>query len=196
MYRPQAMPALRLVYGSLHSGNIANRCAGLDSPAGRSGRHPSMEDQMPNEFDEMTEPTPRPAPAAGHDTAPRGGTPTWRLVARLFAAAGNPLRARLLRCLLRPLGLLGAAGIASGAFVAFIDRRGGGLQIEPEAMAQVSGPQVLELARFVEQVDPQALQQFVGLAANSSLAVATFSASVLLLLAQRLQAKARFSRRA
>ena len=145
---------------------------------------------MPNEFDEISEPLPLPAQGSGSEAATRTGSLTSRLVARLFNAAGNPLRARLLRCLMRPLGLLGVAGVASGAFVAFIDRRGGELLIDPEAVAQVSSQQMLELARFVEQVDPQALQQFASLAANSPLALATFSASVLLLLSRRLQSAA------
>lgn len=120
----------------------------------------------------VTHPAPHPAP---------------RLAARLFAAAGNPLRARLLRCLMRPLRLLGAAGVASGVFVMFIDRRDGDLHIDADAVAQVSSQQLFELARFVEQVDPQALQQFASLVAGSPLALATFSASVLLLLSRRLQ---------
>jgi len=142
---------------------------------------------MPNEFEEISEPMPLLAQGSGSEVATRAGSLTSRLVARLFHAAGNPLRARLLRCLMRPLGLLGVAGVASGAFVAFIDRRGGELLIDPEAVAQVSSQQVLELARFVEQVDPQALQQFASLAASSPLALATFSASALLLLSRRLQ---------
>ena len=53
---------------------------------------------MSDEFDEGLEPmTPRDRASA------RAGTPSPRLVARLFAAAGNPLRVRLLRCLMRPL---------------------------------------------------------------------------------------------
>ncbi len=142
---------------------------------------------MPNEFDEISEPMPLSPQDSGGDAATRTVSLTSRLVARLFNAAGNPLRARLLRCLMRPLSLLGVAGVASGAFVAFIDRRGGELRIDAEAVAQVSSQQMLELARFVEQVDPQALQQFASLAANSPLALATFSASVLLLLSRRLQ---------
>ncbi|HMO47237.1 MAG TPA: hypothetical protein PKB14_14545 [Rubrivivax sp.] len=141
---------------------------------------------MSSEFDEITEAAALP-PAAVHEAAPRGSTPVSRLVARLFAAAGNPLRVRLLRCLMRPLGLLGVAGVASGAFVAFVDRHGGEAQIDPEAVAQVSSRQMLELAHFVEQVDPQALEHFAGLAASSPLAMAAFSASVLLLLYRRLR---------
>jgi hypothetical protein len=146
---------------------------------------------MANEFDDFAGASP---PVAATHTAPaqvRSGTPVSRLVARLFTAAGNPLRARMLRILMRPLGLLGAAGVASGAFLAFLDRQGGGeLRIDHEAVARVSSQQMIELAHFVEQVDPQALQQFAGQAASSPLAMATFSASVLMLLHRRLQAAA------
>ena len=146
---------------------------------------------MSSEFDEITE---APTQAAADEAPARAGTTVSRLVARLFAAAGNPLRVRLLRCLMRPLGLLGVAGVASGAFVAFVDGQRGELQIDAEAVAQVSSQQMLELAHFVEQVDPQALEQFATLAAGSPLALATFSASVLLLLYRRLQLKPGFRR--
>ena len=140
---------------------------------------------MSNEFDEMLEPAA--ANIRADDAAPRAAVPNPRLVARLFAAAGNPLRVRLLRCLMRPLGTLGAAGVAAGAFVAFADRRGVEESIDADAVAQVSSQQIYELAHFVEQVDPQALQQFASLASSSSLAMATtFSAAALLLLYRQL----------
>lgn len=127
-----------------------------------------------------------------HKDRPRGTTPSPRLVARLFAAAGNPLRVRLLHCLTRPLGTLGLSGVAAGAFAAFVGRDGrGGAPIDAEAItqaAQFTAQQVQELALFVEQVDPQALLQFAGLASGSSLAVATtFSAAALALLVRQLQ---------
>jgi hypothetical protein len=138
---------------------------------------------MSNEFDEIPEPMTPP-----ERTAARSGTPSPRLVARLFAAAGNPLRVRLLRCLMRPLGPLGAAGVAAGAFAAFLNPRGGSEPvIDMEAVAQLSSWQVQELAHFVEQVDPQALQQFASLASSSPLAMATISASALVLLYRRIQ---------
>ena len=140
---------------------------------------------MSNEFDEMLEPAA--ANIRADDAAPRAAVPNPRLVARLFAAAGNPLRVRLLRCLMRPLGTLGAAGVAAGAFVAFADRRGVEESIDADAVALVSSQQIYELAHFVEQVDPQALQQFASLASSSSLAMATtFSAAALLLLYRQL----------
>jgi hypothetical protein len=143
---------------------------------------------MSDEFDEITEPLVPPPRVAEQDGAARAGTPSSRLVARLFAAAGNPLRVKLLRCLMRPLGTLGAAGVAAGAFAAFLNRHSSAEpQIDADAVARVSSQQVVELAHFVEQVDPQALQQFASLASGSSLAMATFSAAVLVLLYRRLQ---------
>lgn len=147
---------------------------------------------MSDEFDEIMRP---PAPngrGAGRDRAARTAVTNSRLVARLFTAAGAPLRVSLLRCLMRPLGTLGAAGVAAGTFVAFLDRRGAETPLDARAVSQLSGQQILELAQFVEQVDPQALQQFVSLASGSSLAVATsFSAAALLLLYRRLQPNTR-----
>ena len=139
---------------------------------------------MWDEFDEIAQPYAPPTP----QVAAPAGTPGPRLVARLYATAGNPLRVRLLRCLMRPLGPLGAAGVAAGAFATFLNPRGGTeLVIDLDAVAQLSSRQVHELAQFVEQVDPQALQQFASLASSSPLAVATFSASALVLLYRRLQ---------
>jgi hypothetical protein len=138
---------------------------------------------MTDEFDETMPPLAVPVRAAADARITDA-----RLVARLFAAAAGPLRVGLLRCLMRPLGPLGAAGVAAGVFAAFLDPRGGGEPIiDPHTVARLSSPQVRELAHFVEQVDPQALQQFADMASSSPLAVAGFSASALLLLYRRLQ---------
>ncbi len=143
---------------------------------------------MSNEYDELVDPI---IAHGGERRAVRIRASISRLVARLFASAGNPLRVHLLRCLLRPLSPLGAAGVAAGAFAAFLSRAGDSEpNIAVEAVAQVSPQQVYELARFVEQVDPQAFEQFATLASSSPLAMATFSASVLLLLYRRLPSAA------
>jgi hypothetical protein len=83
---------------------------------------------------------------------------------------------------------LGAAGVAAGAFAAFVQLRGGAeTSFDAEAVSRLSSRQVHELAHFVEQVEPRALQHFANLAAASPLATAAFSGSVLLLLVHRLQ---------
>jgi hypothetical protein len=109
-----------------------------------------------------------------------------RLVARLFAGAGAPLRARLLGCLMRPLGPLGVAGVAAGAFAVFLHPRRG-IELGLDAVTRVSGRQVHELARFVEQVDPQALHHFAGLIANSPAGLAALAVPTLALLYRELQ---------
>ena len=43
-----------------------------------------------------------------------------RLIARLYAAADRPLRAKLVACMVRPLSSLGLAAVAAGAFSRFL----------------------------------------------------------------------------
>jgi hypothetical protein len=106
-----------------------------------------------------------------------------RLVARLFQGSSPPLRARLIVCLLRPLGPLGLAGVAAGAFAGYLGRREWSqASVDLARAAQVSSEQIHELAGFVEQVNPQALQRLAELIAGSQPGLASFSASVLLLL--------------
>src|ERR1035438_5563762 len=61
-----------------------------------------------------------------------------------------------------PVVVLGLAAIA-GAFARFLFIDGaGGATVAIEDAARFSNDQIFELARFVEQVSPQALQQFAG----------------------------------
>jgi hypothetical protein len=134
---------------------------------------------MSDEFDEIIDLSLRVQLAEAPAT--KAAVPASRLVARLYTAANAPLRARLLACLMRPLGTLGVAGVAAGAFAGFLSRRGVA-HIDLDEVARVSSEEVLELARFVEQVSPEALQHFAGLISGSQLGLATFSASALVLL--------------
>ena len=111
-----------------------------------------------------------------------------RLLARLYGSANLALRTRLVACLLRPLGSLGVAAVAAGAFTVVLSRRGaGGLGVAMADVAEFSKDQVAELARFVEQVSPEALQQAAGLVLDNSIGVGAFTASVALLLALELR---------
>ncbi len=110
-------------------------------------------------------------------------TPAPRLVRRLYAASNEVLRAELLTCLLRPLGVLGATAAAAGAFSAFVLRPGvQPVMVNPDEVTQVSTEQVMELARFVEQVDPQALLQVADLLSTQAMGMAAFSAAAMVLL--------------
>ena len=100
--------------------------------------------------------------------APPAAAASPRLLARLYGSANLALRTRLVACLVRPLGSLGVAAVAAGAFTVVLARRGGGgLGV---AMADVAGSpkdQIAELARFVEQVSPEALQQAAALVSEN-----------------------------
>ena len=124
-------------------------------------------------------------PAAGSTH----GTPLApRLVARLYSGADHPLRARMLACLMRPLGPLGLAAIASGAFASFLARATPtGVAVAIADTARYSSAQVFELARFAEQVNPETMQQFASLFNDNPLGVAAFSAAALTLLSRALQ---------
>jgi len=134
---------------------------------------------MSDEFDDLPDPATltRPGPPMHPAPSPRALVP--RLVSRLYAVADPALRARLLGCLLAPLGTLGVAGIAAGAFAGLLRRSG---PLPAEEAAGYTSDQILELARFVEQVSPQALQQAAELLATNPVGLAAFGASAAMLL--------------
>jgi hypothetical protein len=141
---------------------------------------------MSDEFDDAIDPIATSA-APGVPAAPAAGRAA-RLVARLYASANGRLRTRLVDCLERPLGSLGVAAVAAGAFTVVLSRRGaGGFGVAMADVAEYSKEQVAELARFVEQVSPEALQQAAGLVFENRVGVGAFTASVALLLALELR---------
>jgi hypothetical protein len=102
----------------------------------------------------------------------------FRLIARLYASSDRTLRAALLSCLVRPLSPLGLAAIAAGAFAGLLQRTGAeGVRVTIDDVSRFSGEQIAELARFVEQVSPEALQQFARLVMESHMSTAGLSAA-------------------
>ncbi|MBX3618854.1 MAG: hypothetical protein KF891_02505 [Rhizobacter sp.] len=150
-----------------------------------------MTDEFDDAFDEaFDKATLRPAGAAGGGDGddPRLRERVPRLVSRLYRTAGAGLRARMLACLLRPLGLLGLSAVASGAFAGFLHRSGDrGLGVPIDELGRYSNDQIVELARFVEQVSPEAIQQVAGLLADNPVGVAAFSTAVAMLLLRALR---------
>jgi len=111
-----------------------------------------------------------------------------RLVWRLYRSANLPLRARLLACLVRPLSPLALVAVAAGAFAGVMHRRGAsGSPFAIEDVARYTHEQVTELARFVEQVQPQALQDFATLVADSGAGTAAFTTAVAVVLMRTVQ---------
>jgi hypothetical protein len=109
-----------------------------------------------------------------------------RLISRLYRTADLSARADILAALIKPLGLLGLAAVASGAFAGFVQRhRGASMQIGLGEAGRYTSAQVLELARFVEQVDAEALQQVAGMALDGPAGFTTFGVAIALLVVRQ-----------
>ena len=149
-------------------------------------RNRTASEHMADDFDEGFD------NSVGHRSQRDGSLPadrvsSARLVARLYRVSDAPLRARLLAVLLRPLGTLSLVAVAAGAFGGLLGRsRTQDPSVAMEHITRCSTEQVFELARFVEQVSPQALQQVADLLSENPLGLAAFSSSVAVLLYRRL----------
>jgi len=107
-----------------------------------------------------------------------------RLAARLYAGATAVQRSRIVATLCRPLGPLALVAVASGAFAGLLDKASAlGSSLQIDELAGFSRDQVFELARFVEQVSPEALQQVAGSVAENPWGVSALGAAAAALLA-------------
>ena len=140
---------------------------------------------MSDELDDLVE---RRLPSAGATLRKALlADPTPRLIGRLYAASDRGLRAKLLACLLRPLSPLGRAAVAAGVFAQFVtsDSFESILSAMDEA-TRFSNDQIAELARFVQQVSPQALDRFAHVAVDNRGGMTAFSIAAATLLLQTL----------
>ena len=107
------------------------------------------------------------------------------MVAEVYGAATSPLRARLLECLLQPIGPLGLVAIGAGAFGAFLHRLGDKrLTVSLDEASRITAEQILELARYVEQCSPDTFQQVASVLADSPVAMAGLGSYALLMAVQ------------
>jgi hypothetical protein len=104
------------------------------------------------------------------------------LVSAVYEEAPAPLRTQLLECLVRPLGPLALVAIAGGAFGHLLYRlRRDAVPISLDDAGRVTSEQVLELTRFVEQCNPDALLRIGALTADRRIGVVTMSGTALLI---------------
>ena len=107
-----------------------------------------------------------------------------RLASRLYAGAGAVQRSRIVAALLRPLGPLALVAVASGAFAGLLHRASAlGSALPIDELGDFTREQVFELARFVEQASPDALQQVAGAIAENPFGVSALGAAAAVLLA-------------
>ncbi|MBW8759911.1 MAG: hypothetical protein JF586_20135 [Burkholderiales bacterium] len=115
---------------------------------------------------------------------PREGSRAARLAARLYAGATAVQRSRIVTTLCRPLGPLALVAVASGAFAGLLGRASAlGNPWQIDDLAGFTRDQVFELARFVEQANPEALQQVAGSVARNPWGVSALGAAAAVLLA-------------
>jgi len=134
---------------------------------------------MTDEFDESSV---LPQPPVRSSAVPRSSMA--RLISRAYRTAGEPLRALMVERLLRPLGTLSLIAVASGAFGRVLHGEGGTTAVDE--WVRYSDRQVLDLARFVQEVDPATVQQVIGLLAENPVGVAALTASAIALLYRRM----------
>lgn len=105
-----------------------------------------------------------------------------QLLSDVYLESAPPLRARLLECMLKPIRPLGLVAVAAGAFGGFLHRESwGSLSISIEEAVRYSADQVFELARYVEQFQPEAFQQVAGMLADNPVCLKTLSGALLLM---------------
>jgi hypothetical protein len=144
------------------------------------------------QFSKTRKPPPTSAAAEPHPQSLAGARPPKEaaslpaLVASVFARTRLALRARMLRRLLLPVGPLALTVIAGGAFAKYVEHaRWARLPVSLDDAARVTGRQVFELVRYVEQSNPAVLQQVMAVIARDATTMAALSASVAALVLER-----------
>ena len=105
-----------------------------------------------------------------------------QLVSEVYRESPPPLRARLLECLLKPVRPLGLVAVAAGAFGGYLHRENWSrLSVSIDDAVRFSADQVFELARYVDQVRPEAFGPVATLMAENPIFLTTLSGSLLLM---------------
>lgn len=108
-----------------------------------------------------------------------------RLVSQVYIEGPAALRANLLERLMRPIGPLALTAVAAGAFASFVYRPAWKqLSILPGSADRFSAEQVFELARFVEQYQPDAIGQIARVLADYPVCLHSLAGSMLFLALQ------------
>ena len=101
----------------------------------------------------------------------RRGLTLAQVIAQGFARLQVDQQVRLLRRLLIPVGPLALLALAGGAFAKFARQaRWPRMCLSPQDAARITSAQVLELAKYVEQSKPAALQQALLVVARGVIA--------------------------
>ena len=113
------------------------------------------------------------------------------VVASAFTRLRLAHRVRVLRRLLMPVGPLALTVVGGGVFAKYAAQaRWPRMSVTLEDAARVTSSQVFELVRYVEQSNPQALQQVLLVLSRDATTMAAVGASVAALVMQHLSGRA------
>jgi hypothetical protein len=114
------------------------------------------------------------------------------IVANAFGRLNSKLRARMLRRLLTSVGPLALTVVSGGAFAKYIKHaRWSEIPVSIEDATRVTSSQVYELARYVQQADPQLFGQVLDALSHDAATVAYVSASIAALTSNRFPSNVR-----
>jgi hypothetical protein len=120
-----------------------------------------------------------PVPNPVQDDAPVNSPPVPAIVAGAFDRLNIRQRARMLGRLLASVGPLALAVVGGGAFAKYVAQaRWAEIPVSLEDAARATSEQVYELVRYVQQSNPQLLNQLLNLLARDTVTIAALGASV------------------
>lgn len=112
------------------------------------------------------------------DVQPQAAAVNWsapEVVAHAFSLASGASRARVLGSLLGSVGTLALAVIGGGAFIKFFLPASA---VSVEDAARVTSGQILELASYVQQSNPAAIDQVLALLSQDISTMSALGASI------------------
>jgi hypothetical protein len=122
------------------------------------------------------------------DTSAQHRFAVARLVSRAYRTASGPLRADILSCLLRPLGTLSLVAVASGAFARLLQYNGASPErVGLDNVSRFSSRHMFELAQFVHEENPQAMQQVDAPLMQDATSLPSLSMAAVVFLYRRVQ---------
>jgi predicted regulator of Ras-like GTPase activity (Roadblock/LC7/MglB family) len=124
-------------------------------------------------------------PLAAEDASPKDPPSLAAIVASAIPRTDLPLRARVLRRLLMPVGPLALTVLAGGVFAKYAaSARWSRITVSLEDAARVTSSQIADLVRYVEQSNPTVLEQVIVVMSRDATVMAAVGASVAALVLQ------------
>jgi len=115
----------------------------------------------------------------GAGSTPADGRPLAAVIASAFARAGVALRAHVLRRLLAAVGPLALTVVGGGVFAKYLrEARWPEIPVSLDDAAQATSAQVYELARYVEQSNPDVVTQVITALVRDPVVATAVGASV------------------